>query len=481
MRNNHFDYRYDQAEQKSEWSTLHMVFGGLIMLVFFVCLWFGAQNKNDPTGEKQLALYPYKDTSQLVLKIKELEAAMPVKAEPEQFYTWLAQMRIAEDAIESFSRYGLMPTETAASLSERMQDIEKRGGKAAEISRFSMETTSLAQEQFFSPAISAAKVPIDRTPIWQSLAVAYLISCALMLLMMCYKAKKKGYNLIGEALSLTRLPLATPTWLFTAWRYPFGTPVRSLQKALEFAGYTLALVLSVGAAGGAKAFGQSGSKQNGKGKATADWTIQTDARYGEIVAGAGPNPQRQLRVTITSPTGWMSENIFGSNNLSWNALVTGGKRFLKTKHTTLIGVAGFRQTHDKVRGTDSTSVVGGLQVFNAFSLPKRFPGFSAIATNTPVINFERTVRGSPGNRHLNITVVNQTFAKAKLKDRLGGLFPGWETVLSKTATKPLAWTTGPLLEYKFPRKNWPRVGIGYLWNQSGAGVLRFRLIETFSF
>ncbi|HEX3099813.1 MAG TPA: hypothetical protein VHQ41_02460 [Patescibacteria group bacterium] len=469
--NNHFDHE----PKATSVSNLSMLTAFAVMIIFLLCL-TNSDIKDDPGGAKQLSLYEYKTAEQLVAKVDQLEATIPGRVNPEDFYPWQAQIRVAQNAVEDFRTYGLIQEPQAIALLNRAKAVESAAIEVAELNRFSVASTQPAQEKLYYPVMNAARPPVNRWNILPWLGLAYSISGCLVFLLMCYKAHKRGYRLLAEFLTPTRLPLAVTFWFITVWKYPFGSPLQSLQKTLRLGTYALATIMSFSAAG-AKVFGQGSSKKSAKDKPTPEWTAQADARYGEVVNGTGPEPQRSLRVTVTSPHGWVSEDIFGSKNLQWNAYITAGKILLKSPRTTIIGVGGFRLTHDKIHNTNDASVIGGLQVYNAFTLPKKFPGFSALNTNTPVINFERSVRGSPANRHLNFTVVNQTF----LKSKRWNLFPGWETVVSKTASKPIGWTVGPLLEWKFSKKAWPRFGIGYLFNQNGTGVLRFRLIENIAF
>lgn len=467
MRN---EYSYnDRPLVRSDYRNIMVAFG--ILGIFFLSF-FNTEINSEERIAKQRALYPYTTVEQLEAEADRLQQTQPVgPIDAPQFYTWLAQIRIARQAVEDLQGWGDIPP--VPGLQKRLEVIDQNGGKNAMMSRFSVGYTDKFQREVMHPTMAAFTVPVELVPMLPRFGIAYAISGLVMLLLMAVKAREQEYSLLMELFTPTRLPLAVLFWPIAAWVYPYGSPLESLRYTLKLAACALAAVISFGASNGLLAQ-TAGSKKSGKSKPSADWTIQADARWGEVVNGTGPNPQRQLRVTVTSPNGWISENIFASNDRSWNAFFSGGKRVVKNKYATVNVLPGFRVTKDKIRGSTDVSVAMNVQMFNTVNLPKGFPGFSAVNIATPVIQAERVVIGNPANKRLNFTVVNQTF----LKSKRWNLFPGYETVISKSNNRPVTWNTGPLLEWKTPFKNGPRLGIGYLRNQAGTGVLRFRLTQA---
>lgn len=469
MRNN-----YNNNDRPLVWSDFRNIIVAFGIVGIFFLSAYNTEINSDERIAKQRALYSYTTVEQLEVEADRLQQTQPAgPIDATQFYTWLAEVRIARQAVEDLQDWGDIPI--VPGLQKRLEVIDKNGCDNAMMSRFSMGYTDKIQREVIHPAMAAVTVPVERVPLLPRFGIAYAISGLVMLLLMAVKAREQEYSLLMELFTPTRLPLAVLFWPIAAWVYPYGSPLESLRYTLKLAACALAAVISFGASNGLLAQ-TSGSKKSSKTKPSADWTIQADARWGEVINGTGPNPQRQLRITVTSPNGWISENILGSNDRSWNAFISAGKRVIKNKYATVNVLPGFRVTKDKIRGSTDVSVAMNVQVFNTVNLPKGFPGFSAVNIATPVIQLERVVMGNPTNKRLNFTVVNQTF----LKSKHWNLFPGYETVVSKSNNRPVTWNTGPLLEWKVPLKNGPRLGIGYLWNQAGTGVLRFRLTQSFA-
>ncbi len=460
--------------------TIGNWFVGLAIAALFIWAIFGSVINTDPSGYKQRAIYAargYSNHAQLQTEAIRLEALAP-KGDVGQteFYQWLAQIRIARQAVSHFASWGDLPKAQSNELSQRLEAIDDRGCALANISRFNMGSNSRAMDQYLYPTLAAAKIPMERLPLVSRLLKAYFVSALLMLVLMGMKAKNRGYHLFTEATTITRLPLAFLFWPVCAWAYPYGAPIESLRYAFRFAGLILMAILSFGGGSALKAQ-TSGGKSGSKGKASSGWVIQSDTRWGEVVSGDGPHPQRQQRITITSPNGVVIENVTQSNNRSWNNFFSAGKRVLKTPRLVVNLLPAFRVTHDKRTENNDISVALNAQVFVTRKLPKGMPGFDVVISSTPVIQVERGIFGSSASKRTSFAAVNQTF----LRSKRWNLFPGIEAAIGKATNRPVTWNLGALLEWKFPRKNWPRFGIGYLRNQAGAGVIRFRLTETFAF
>ena len=399
-----------------------------------------------------------------------------LNCEPAEFYQWLVKVRVARQAANDFQNYYWNDQPSLAlGLEKRLESIENMGfQQSGIIGRYNMSLISGAQQTYLHPAITQSRVPIAWVGLLSNLALAYFFASILVAILMGMKARNKDRSLITEIMTPQRLPLAAIAWPITAWAYPYGAPIKSLKSALHFASWILASLLSIGAAGVAKAQ-TNPNKGTKNGKQVSAWVFQSDTRYGVVVSGTGPNPQRQQRITINTPNGWVVEDVAGSNERSWNKVFTTGKRILKQRVLTINILPGFRLTRSKITGRTDESVLLNGQIFANLTLPKKIPVDSVRSAN-PVIQLERGIAGSDTNRRLSFTWVNQTFAKMR---RLN-LYLGWETVISKANNRPRYWAAGPLLEWQIPKKSWPRLGIGYIKDKSGTGLVRFRLTETIS-
>lgn len=470
-------------------------FVGLAIVGLLILSLFDSRIDNDPDHSKQLAIYEsygYKNYEQLGLEVEKLKQQIPTetKCEPVEFYQWLSKVRIAKAATDNFYNWGVINSPNdfwntkgvdfggLKTLQLQLQAIDDRGCSIVSAMRYQYGAGYIteAQQVHYKMIIDATSTPPGWKNLKSNLLLTYFFSVMLMAILMGLKAKNHSRSLLVEILTPQRLPLAAIAWPVTMWVYPYGSPLESLKFAVKFATYVLATFLSFGTAGVAKAQ-TAANKNNPTKKNIAGWVMQSDTRYGMITVGTGPDPQRQQRLTITSPKGWVAENVAGSNDKQWNLLSTWGKRIFRDKKFTVNLLPGFRITHSKLNGQADESLLINGQVFVTIPLHQKTPIISTLLSANPVIQFERGIAGNTTSKRASFTWVNQTFVKLKRFN----LFPGWETVVSKATERPLSYSTGPLLEWQIPKKHWPRIGVGYIRNQIGAEVLRFRLTQTFSF
>jgi len=491
--NDNFDF-FGQKPQRSVSEKIGNWFVGIVIFSLFILALFQSRVDNDPDHQKQLAIYEshgYKNYEQLGLEAERLKQKIPTETncEPVGFYQWLVKVRIAKSAASDFYNWGIKDSfsnfwkmngadfQGLKALGLQIEAIDGEGCKAVSAMRHQYGAGYMqeAQQNNYRMAIGVSSIRPGWGNLKSNLFLAYLFSILLMAVLMGLKAKSRDRSVIVEMLTPQRLPLAAVAWPITMWAYPYGSPLESLKLAVRFATYVLATFLSLGTAGVAKA--QTSSSKNPTKKNLAGWVMQSDTRYGLITAGTGPDPQRQQRLTVTSPNGWMAENIVASNDRQWNQLSTWGKRIFRDKKITVNLLPGFRVSRSKlIKQTEEFLLLNG-QIFANIPLPKQTPLASAIISANPVLQVERGIVGSDAGKHVSFTWVNQTFAKLKRFN----LFPGWETVVSKSHNRPLTYSMGPLLEWQIPKKHWPRIGVGYIRNQAGAETLRFRLTQTYAF